>query len=114
MGNDQKDNGFLSGGGKILELVLESAASSPICSEGGSLLNYRIVKEGHKHATEVVADSVKYKVQAYGTRAGFVRVSRRKKIWIEIHDLCLGENKGMIDLGGIYVPLETCAESDLE
>ena len=100
------------------------------------MLNYRKIKKGNKHTVEV-ADGVKYKVQGYGTWAGFVRVSIRKKIWIEIHDVLhvpemkerllatstirssggrvvLEKTKGMIDLGGINVPLETCAESDLD
>jgi len=73
----------ISSAGDIIELVLDSGATSPISPDEKELINYRRAKK--KHEVEV-ADGVRYKVKGYGTWAGFVKVSKRKKVWVEITD----------------------------
>jgi hypothetical protein len=123
--------------GKLVELVMDSGASSPICPDHDELINYRKTKKGVRHVV-VIADGVEYAVRGYGTWCGFVKTLKKKKAWIEIHnvlhvpemserllsantirnsggEITLGKGRGMIKFAeGLEVPLEQCDDSDLE
>jgi hypothetical protein len=85
-----------------------------------------------------IADGVEYAVRGYGTWCGMVKTSKKKKAWIEIHnvlhvpemadrllstrsirnsggEIMLGKGGGKITFGnGVIVPLVLCEDSELE
>jgi hypothetical protein len=80
------DSDITAGTGVLVELVLDTGASSPIGANEKELINYRKAKKGSRHVVEV-ADGVEYLVRGYGTWCGFVRTSKKKKVWVEIHNV---------------------------
>jgi hypothetical protein len=124
------DSDITAGTGTLVELVFDTGASSPIGSNEKELINYRKANnKGSRHVVEV-ADGVEYLVRGYGTWCGFVRTSKKKKEWMEIHiilqvpeisegllsvkrirkaggKVILEKSRGKFDFGnGIVIPLE--------
>ena len=68
-----------------------------------------------------IADGVEYRVRGYGTWCGLVRTSKKKKAWIEIHNVLhvpemseqLLSVKGIWETGGKVVLAKGTGKIDL-